>query len=347
MSRETRFLNACRQKDVDKTPVWLMRQAGRYMPEYRKLRESYSLLELIKSPRLATEITMQPINAFELDAAIIFSDILPVLDGMGLELEFVKGDGPRFLKPIRTNTDIQALHEPPATEIMHFTLDAIRLVRQELNGLVPLIGFSGAPFTLASYAIEGESSRSFSRVKACLKDNEKGWHMLMEKLSRVITDYLKSQIESGAQAVQLFDSWVGTLTRDEFCTFALPYINSIITDVKDSYNDIPFIYFGTNTSPFLQDLRDTRADIIGIDWRIDISDAWSILGNDFCIQGNLDPKTLLTNSSEIERQTIKILEQTKMKKGFIFNLGHGIIKETPVQNVADLVKFVHDYGRSS
>ncbi len=347
MSRATRLLNACRQRDVDTAPIWLMRQAGRYMPEYRKLRDSYSLLDLIKTPSLATEVTLQPINAFDLDAAIIFSDILPLLDGMGLELEFIKGDGPRFSNPIRTDDDIHSLAEPPAAEIMQFTLEAIKLVRQELDGLVPLIGFSGAPFTLASYAIEGQSSRSFSRVKACLRDNHRGWRILMEKLSRIIADYLKSQIQSGAQIVQLFDSWVEALSPDEFRTFALPYINFIINDVKNTYSDIPLIYFGTNTAPFLHDLKDINADVIGVDWRIDIDEAWTILGDHFSIQGNLDPKILLTNPSEIEIHTRRILEQTNMKKGYIFNLGHGIIKETPVENVSALINFVHDHGRSS
>ena len=343
MSQTNRFLRACRRQTVDRTPVWLMRQAGRYMSEYRALRERYTILELIKTPDLATEVTMQPIKAFNLDAAIIFADILPLLQGMGLDLEFVKGEGPIIHNPLRRAADIEALHVRPAKETLGFTLTAIKQVRQELAGAVPLIGFSGAPFTLASYAIEGGSSRNYQRTKSLMYREPEVWHMLMSKLGQVVGDYLQAQAAAGAQAVQLFDSWVGALSPADYEAYVLPYSKQTIDAVKHG-SDIPTLHFGTGTAGLLPLIKAAGSDVVGVDWRIDLAEAWDRLGDDVAVQGNLDPLVVVAGPiSEIQRQTGRVLDSVKGRPGHIFNLGHGILKETPVEHVAALIDFVHDY----
>ena len=341
----TRFLDACHGKPVDATPIWLMRQAGRYMPEYRKLRETYGILDLIKTPQLAVEVTMQPINAFDLDAAIIFADILPLLEGMGLELEFIKGTGPVIHNPIRQTADIEQLHEPDPRESLSFTLEAIKLARQALAGKVPLIGFSGAPFTLACYAIEGGASRNFTRAKTLMYEQPKAWHQLMEKLTILVGDYLFVQAQAGAQVLQVFDSWVGALSPDDYREFVMPYSARAICRAQESM--CPVIHFGTNTSGILPLIKESGGDVIGVDWRIDISEARQILGQDVVLQGNLDPVQLFAPVPVLKDRAKTILDKMVDDPAYIFNLGHGVLPETPVAHVAELINFVHNYTSKS
>lgn len=337
-----RFLRACRRQSTDATPIWLMRQAGRYMAEYRELRQKYSILEIIKTPELACEVTLQPLDAFDLDAAIIFADILPPLEGMGLVLEFVKGQGPVIHNPVRTRADVEAMKTPPPQESLGFTLDAIKLVRQEVDkrGL-PLIGFSGAPFTIASYAIEGGSSRHYLKAKGIMMGEPETWQALMEKLAKVVGEYLLAQAQSGAQVLQLFDSWAGALSPDDYRQHVLPYSRRAIEIAAAA--GVPIIHFGTGTSGILELLREAGGDVIGVDWRIDLDTAWQRLGEDVAVQGNLDPAALFAPWPELKKRTKQVLDRAAGRPGHIFNLGHGILPQTPVENVRRLVDFVHEY----
>lgn len=335
-----RFLRACRREPVDATPIWLMRQAGRYMAEYRKLRERWGILDLISQPELACEVTLQPINAFDLDAAIIFADILPPLQGMGLSLEFVKGEGPLIHNPVRESADIDRLCTPSAEESLPFTLEAIRLARQELDsGGLPLIGFSGAPFTLASYAVEGGPSKNLARVKALMMNDPVSWDTLMTKLSDVAGDYLLAQTRSGAHALQLFDSWCGELSPSDYRRFVLPYTQRTIAKAREA--GVPIIHFGVGTAGLLGMIRESGADVIGIDWRITLREARTIIGQDVPFQGNLDPIALLATWQALEERAQLVLDDAGGAPGHIFNLGHGILPQTPVDNVKRLVEFVH------
>ena len=338
-----RFLRACRCEPVDATPVWLMRQAGRYMAEYRALRAKYGILEIIKTPELACEVTMQPISAFDLDAAIIFADILPPLEGMGLNLEFMKGEGPVIHNPIRTRADVEALRVPDPRESLSFTLEAIKLTRERLAASgIPLIGFSGAPFTLASYAIEGGSSRSYVLTKGLMMGDAPTWHLLMEKLSEVVGNYLLAQAGAGAQVLQFFDSWVGALSPADYREYILPHSRHAIEIAKQG--NVPIIHFGTNTSGMLDLIQEAGGDIIGVDWHIDLDRAWQMLRPGTAVQGNLDPVTLLAPWPEIQKRTQEILDRVAGRPGHVFNLGHGILPNTPVDNVRRLVDFVHEYS---
>lgn len=341
-----RFLRACRREYVDRTPVWFMRQAGRYMPEYREIRARHGFLEMVKTPEIAAEITLQPIKAFEVDAAIIYADILPPLEGLGLQLTYEKGEGPVIHNPLHTHADVEALRDADPRETVSYTLDAIKLVQRELNGRVPLIGFSGAPFTLASYAIEGGGSREYRRTKQLMYREPETWHLLMRKLTKLITDYAQAQLEAGADAIQLFDSWVGALAPNDFAEYVLPYIQQIIASVQayrrpNSMQAAPVIYFGTGTAGLFGQIRQCGADVIGVDWRIPLDDAWAQIGPGFAIQGNLDPHVLFAPWPEIQRRADDILHRAAGRPGHIFNLGHGILTETPVENVARLAEYVH------
>lgn len=342
IAETSRLLQACRHEKTDTTPIWLMRQAGRYMPEYRQLREKYSILEIIKTPELACEVTLQPIKAFDVDAGIIFADILPPLEGMGLQLDFVKGEGPVIYNPVRTAEDVAQLQIPPPEESLWFTLEAIKLTRAELDqrGL-PLIGFSGAPYTLAAYAVEGEGSHNHQVVKRLMMSDPPTWHALMEKLSEVVGQYLLAQAYAGAQVLQLFDSWVGQLSPEDYRQNVMPYTHRAIEIARQA--DVPIIHFGTDTNGMLELLRDAGGDMIGVDWRIDLDTAWSRLGDGVGIQGNLDPIALLAPWEELQKRAQKILDQAGGRAGYIFNLGHGILPNTPVDNVKRLVDFVHEY----
>jgi uroporphyrinogen decarboxylase len=343
-SSDSRFLRACRRQTVDATPIWLMRQAGRYMIEYRTLREKYTILEIIKTPELAVEVTMQPINAFDLDAAIIFADILPPLEGMGLNLEFVKGEGPLIHNPVRTPADVDALRTPAPEEALWFTLEAIRLARQELDPRgIPLIGFSGAPFTVASYAIEGGSSRNYVHAKGMMMGDPETWHKMMDKLATVVGEYLRAQAQAGAQALQVFDSWIGALSPDDYRQHVLPYSRRAIEIASEA--GVPIIHFGTETAGILELIKETGGDVIGVDWRIDLDTAWQRLGDDVAIQGNLDPISLFAPWPELKKRAQRVLDQAGGRPGHIFNLGHGILPQTPVENVRRLVDFVHEYSQ--
>ena len=333
-----RFLKACRREPVDCTPVWFMRQAGRYMAEYRALRAKHSILELCKTPELAAQVTLQPIDRFPLDAAIIFADILLPLEPMGLSLEFAEGEGPVIHNPVRGQADVERLKVIDGGEL-EYVAEAIRQARRALNGRVPLIGFAGAPFTLASYAIEGGSSRNYLLTKQLMYCEPKAWHQLMDKFARVITGYLRRQIKAGAQAVQLFDSWVGCLSVGDYVEYVLPHVQLIFEGLKRE--GVPMIHFGTGTSAMLRQMREAGGDVIGVDWRIHLDDAWATVGHDVAVQGNLDPLTLFAPLHEIERRVADILRRAGGRPGHIFNLGHGILPTTPIEHVAATIDMVH------
>jgi len=336
------FLKACRREKAGFTPVWLMRQAGRYMKEYMAIREKHSFLEMCRNPELACEVTLQPIRAFDIDAAIIFADILLPLDGMGINLEFTKGEGPSISNPVRTRKDIDAVKVIKPEQDVPYLLEAIKMVKRELNGKVPLIGFSGAPFTLASYIIEGEGSKNYINTKKLMYSDSEGWKVLMDKISEVVIVYLEAQIAAGAQVVQLFDSWVGCLGPDDFKKFALPYTKRIIETV--SKKGVPVINFGTNTGTYLDLVTQGGGDVIGVDWKVRLDDAWKTIGYDKAIQGNLDPVVLFGPVSEIRKRVKEIIDMAEGRPGHIFNLGHGIILGTPVDNVRAVVDAVHEFS---
>ena len=333
-----RFLKACRREPVDCTPVWFMRQAGRYMAEYRALRAKHSILELCKTPELAAQVTLQPIDRFPLDAAIIFADILLPLEPMGLSLEFAQGEGPVIHNPVRDQAAVERLNVIDGGEL-EYVAEAIRQARRALNGRVPLIGFAGAPFTLASYAIEGGSSRNYLLTKQLMYCEAKAWHQLMDKFARVITGYLRRQIKAGAQAIQLFDSWVGCLSVGDYVEYVLPHVQLIFEGLKRE--GVPMIHFGTGTSAMLCQMREAGGDVIGVDWRIHLDEAWATVGHDVAVQGNLDPLTLFAPLHEIERRVADILRRAGGRPGHIFNLGHGILPTTPVDHVAATIDMVH------
>jgi uroporphyrinogen decarboxylase len=319
-----------------------MRQAGRYMQEYRTLRTQYSLLEICRTPDLATEVTLQPIRRLEVDAAILFSDLLLPLAPMGLPFDFIKGEGPQIERPIDGPGDIERLRVFEPRQALGYVLDAVRQIQQELDGRVPLIGFAGAPFTLASYAIEGGHSNNFAKTKALMYGHPDDWHRLCEKLSRVVADFLVAQVEAGVDAVQVFDSWVGALDASDYREFALPHTRVIFDAIGKR---VPTIHFGTGTSTILEELRDAGGDVIGVDWRIPIDEAWERIGSTHAVQGNLDPTLLLGPPARMMQQTDAVLRRTGGRPGHIFNLGHGILPSTPVEHVQMLAHYVHTASR--
>ena len=340
----TRFLNACRRQPVDATPVWFMRQAGRYMPEYRALRERHSLLELCREPELATQVTMQPVNRIDLDAAILFSDLLLPLEPMGLPFDFIKGEGPAIETPIRTTADIDKLKTFEPRESLSHVLQAIRLIQRELAGRIPLIGFAGAPFTLASYAIEGGHSNNFALTKALMYGHPEAWHRLCGKFAAIIGDYMVAQIEAGVDVVQIFDSWVGALSPADYREFVLPHTRTIFDAIGGR---VPTIHFGTGTSTFLGDLREAGGDVIGADWRIPLDEAWSRIGYDRGVQGNLDPTLLLGPTDRLLAAADDVLRRAEGRPGHIFNLGHGILPMTNLERVQRLAEHVHARSRTA
>jgi uroporphyrinogen decarboxylase len=341
MEINSRFLQACRREIVDATPVWFMRQAGRYMPEYRAIREKYTLIEICQHPEIAAEVTLQPVRALGVDAAILFADILLPAIPLGLGLEFAKGEGPVIGSPIRTIEDVRAMKPFNAESDLGYVMDTIRILRGELNG-IPLIGFCGAPFTVASYLIEGGSSREFLKTKTMMYSEKQTWHALMEKLSGILADYLVAQIRAGAQAVQVFDSWVGTLSPSDYEIFVLPYSQKVLKAAQAM--KVPVIHFGTNTTTLLPLMKRAGGDVIGLDWRIPLDEGWSLLGSDIAVQGNLDPALLFAPRSEIKTRVHDILRRANGRPGHIFNLGHGILQHTPVGNVKAVVDMVHEYS---
>jgi len=324
------------------TPVWFMRQAGRYMDEYRALRQRYSLLEICRTPDLATEVTLQPVRRLSVDAAIIFSDLLLPLDPLGLPFDFIKGEGPQIERPIETPADIDRLRPFEPRDALSHVLDAIRQVQEELDGHVPLIGFAGAPFTLASYAIEGGHSNNFAKTKSLMYAHPDAWHRLCETLSAVVGDFLLAQIEAGVDALQVFDSWVGALDASDYREFVLPHTRAIFDRIGGR---VPTIHFGTGTATILEELRDAGGDVIGVDWRIPLDEAWARIGHDRAVQGNLDPTLLLGPPARMFQQTDALLGRVGGRAGHIFNLGHGILPSTPVEHVQMLAHYVHTASR--
>jgi len=342
MDRSTIFLKACQQKPTKYTPVWIMRQAGRYMKEYRAIRGKVPFLAMCKTPELAAEVTLQPVEKLGIDAAIIFADILLPLEPMGINLEFAEGEGPVIHNPIENENDIDQLRTIKPEEDLPFVLEAIKKVRREIEGKVPLIGFSGSPFTLASYMIEGGHSRNFIKTKRLMYNNPPAWHLLMEKISQVVVSYLNAQINAGVQAIQLFDSWVGCLSPHDYEEYVLPHSRSIFKQVKKG---IPAIHFAADSSSLLELLRQAGGDVIGVDWRIDIGTAWRRLEYKVGVQGNLDPAALFAPVPVIRNKVKKVLQSAANRSGHIFNLGHGILPQTPVENVIALVEAVHELSQ--
>jgi uroporphyrinogen decarboxylase len=333
------FLRACRREKTLYTPVWLMRQAGRYMPEYRALRERVPFLTLCKTPDLAAQVTVEAVERLGVDAAILFADILLILEPMGVGLEFSKGDGPVIHRPVRSGADVDRLVERPPSETVPFVLEAVRKARAGLPVHVPLIGFSGAPFTVASYLIEGGSSRNYIETKRLMYQDPGAWRALIELLVRIITAYVNGQIAAGAQAVQFFDSWIGCLSPADYRTFILPHMQSLFASITPG---VPLIHFGTDTSGLLELMAEAGGDVIGVDWRIDLDVAWQRIGYDRAVQGNLDPVTLFASRTELRKQIKRVLQEAAGRPGHIFNLGHGILPQTPVDNVVALVEMVHE-----
>lgn len=337
-----RFIRACRRQPVDRTPVWFMRQAGRYMAEYQAIRKNHSILDVCKIPELAAEVTLQPIERFPLDAAIIFADILLPLEPMGLNLSFVEEKGPVIANPVRTSDDVARLKVVDG-DAFRFSHEAMTQTLERLAGRVPLIGFAGGPFTLASYAIEGGSSRNYLTTKQFMYSQPKHWHALLEKFSDVVTNYLLVQIRAGAQAIQLFDSWVGCLAPNDYEEYALPHVTRIIDRLRSE--GLPIIYFGTGTSTILSLMKKAGSDVVGLDWHVHLDEAWARIGHDVAVQGNLDPVVLFAPVEEIDRRVKDILDRAGQRPGHIFNLGHGILPQTPLEHVDAALAAVHKYGQ--
>jgi uroporphyrinogen decarboxylase len=326
---------------VDTTPVWFMRQAGRYMPEYRAIREKHNLLEICQQPELAAEVTLQPVQALGVDAAILFADILLPAIPLGVGLEFAKGEGPVLIHPVRNMDDVQGLRPVDPESDLEYIMKTIRILRHSL-GSVPLIGFCGAPFTFASYLIEGKSSRDFLRTKTMMYSAPGTWHALMQKLSNVLADYLAAQVRAGAQAVQMFDSWLGALSPQDYLEFVEPYSQRVLRAAEAS--GVPVIHFGTCTSTLLAAMKGAGGTVLGLDWRVPLRDGWKLVGPEVGIQGNLDPAVLFAPPGEIKRRVHEILAEADGRPGHIFNLGHGILPGTPVDNVRFVVDIVHEYS---
>src|SRR5213082_2065315 len=338
---QSRFVKACKAQPVDRTPVWFMRQAGRYMPEYRAVRKQYSLIEICKKPEVAAEITITAAEALGVDAAIIFADLLLPLEVMGLPFDFSAGEGPVIEKPVRDAKDIERLKTDRAAEL-GYVAESVRLVVRHFGTRLPVIGFCGAPFTLASYMIEGRGSRTYVETKRLMYSDPEAWDELMRRISRVLVQYAAEQVGAGADALQVFDSWVGCLSPADFTRFVLPHTKALVAELKAT--GAPIIYFGTDTATLLPSIKQTRAEVIGIDWRMPVDDAFELLGDNFAVQGNLDPAALFASEAEVRRQARDVLDRASGRAGHVFNLGHGILPETPVENVIALVEEVHAYS---
>ena len=336
------FMRACRRQPTDRIPIWLMRQAGRYLPEYRAIRAGTTFLDLCKNPALSAEVMIRTVERLDVDAAIIFSDLLPILEPMGFDLEFAQGEGPLIHNPVRESSDVDRVLELDSVAALDFVMETVRLTRAGLPAHIPLIGFAGAPFTLASYAIEGGSSRSFLHTKTLMYRDPGAWHALASRLARAVARYLNAQIMAGAQAVQLFDSWVGCLSPADYRTFVLPYTREVIGQLPLG---VPVIHFATGNPSLLPLLSEAGGDVIGLDWRIDLDTGWRLAGHDRAVQGNLDPAVLLADRDEIFRRAKAIVDQAEGRPGHIFNLGHGVLPQTPPDNARALVDYVHSLKR--
>jgi uroporphyrinogen decarboxylase len=337
---ESRFVKACKSQPVDRTPVWFMRQAGRYMPEYRAVRKQYSLIEICKRPEVAADVTITAAEALNVDAAIIFADLLLPLEVMGLGFHFSPGEGPVIEKPIRDPADISRLRTDRASDL-GYVAESVRLVCKHFGSKLPVIGFCGAPFTLASYMIEGGSSRNYVNTKKMMYSSTRAWDELIGKLVSVVSEYAAEQVRAGADVIQIFDSWVGCLTVDDYCHYVLPRTTELVKSLHKS--GVPIIYFGTDSATLLPSMKQTGAEVIGLDWRIPLDEGWKSVGSG-AVQGNLDPVLLFADWKEIQPRAEEILRRAASRPGHIFNLGHGILPETPVENVKALAKFVQEYA---
>jgi uroporphyrinogen decarboxylase len=333
------FLRACRRQPTPFTPIWLMRQAGRYMAEYREVRARFSFLELCHHPQAAAEVTVTAVERLGVDAAIIFADILLLLEPLGVGLSFAAGDGPTLARPLRTPADLDRLQRYDVDDALAYVGEAVRAARAGLAGRVPLIGFAGAPFTLASYLIEGGGSRNYVHTKSFMYHHPAAWHALLDRLAQLINPYLRMQIAAGADALQVFDSWVGCLSPDDYREYVLPHSKRALEGLSAL---APLIHFGTGTNGLFPLLREAGGDVIGVDWRIDLDTAWQSIGHDRAVQGNLDPVALFASPADIRRRAAAILQRAGGRPGHIFNLGHGILPQTPVDHVRALVDAVHE-----
>ncbi len=338
--RDAPFLRACRREPTGVTPIWLLRQAGRYMPEYRAVRAKVGFLDLCKDPGLAAEVTVTAAEILRVDAAILFADILLILEPLGFDLEFAKGEGPVIHNPVRVAADVDRVRPLESPEPLDYVYRAVRAIRAALNPATPLIGFAGAPFTLACYAIEGGGSRHYDKAKTFMYRDPGAWDALMARLVDATALYLNAQAEAGAQVLQLFDSWVGNLGPEDYARFVQPHMRRLFGLLDPA---VPAIHFGTDTGSLLTRQRDAGGEVIGLDWRVDLGMAWDLLGPNVAVQGNLDPIVLFAPIPEIRRQARRILEEAAGRPGHIFNLGHGILPTTPVDHVKALVDFVHEY----
>ncbi len=336
--KDSVFMKACRRKQTPYTPVWIMRQAGRYQREYLKIRKKVTMLELCKTPEVAAEVTLMAVDRLGVDAAIIFADILLVTEPMGLNLEFVKGEGPVIHDIIRTREHVDRLNDPDVNDLS-YVFDAIKITRRALRPDIALIGFAGAPFTIASYMIEGGKSSNYAKTKTMMYRDEVAWHSLMDRLTKVLGEYLNGQIAAGADAVQVFDSWVGCLSPDDYRHFVMPHVKRLIDGLDKS---APVIHFSTGNPALLPLMKEAGGDVIGLDWRVDLAEAWSMLGDDVAVMGNMDPIVLYTSPEEIRAQVQAILDKAGGRPGHIFNLGHGILPDMPPEHVAELVDAVHE-----
>jgi uroporphyrinogen decarboxylase len=331
------MMRACRLEPVERTPVWLMRQAGRYLPEYRAVRAKVGFMELCKSPRLSAEVMLATVQRLGVDAAIIFSDLLPILEPMGLDLEFAAGEGPVIHNPVREAADVHRVRELDDVGHLGYVMDVVRATRAGLDDSIPVIGFAGAPFTLAGYCIEGGTSKAWLHTKSLMYRHESAWHDLMARIARAVSRYLVAQLDAGAQIVQLFDSWVGCLGPDDYRRYVLPHSRAAIAEAAKR---APVIHFATGNPALLPLLREAGGSVIGIDWRIDLDAGWDLVGHDRAVQGNLEPAVLLADRDTVRRRTREVLDRAGGRPGHIFNLGHGVLPQTPVENVLELIAAV-------
>jgi uroporphyrinogen decarboxylase len=339
---ESRFVKACRAQSVDRTPVWFMRQAGRYMAEYRAVRKQYSLIEICKKPEIAAGVTITAAEALGVDAAIIFADLLLPLEVMGLPFHFSPGEGPVIEKPVRDQQDVARLRTDRASDLGYVS-ESVRLVCKHFGTRLPVIGFCGAPFTLASYMIEGGGSRNYLHTKKMMYSSPAAWDQLLGKLTAVVADYALEQVRAGADALQVFDSWVGCLSVEDYRGYVLPRTTELVKKLQES--GVPVIYFGTDSATLLRSMKQTGAEVIGLDWRIPLDEGWRSIGHDRAVQGNLDPVLLFADWKELRSRASDILQRAGGRAGHIFNLGHGILPETPVENVKALARFVQEHSQ--
>jgi len=331
------LMRACRREPVERTPVWLMRQAGRYLPEYRAVRERVSFMELCTTPRLAAEVMIATVHRLGVDAAIIFSDLLPILQPMGMDLEFTAGEGPVIHNPVREAADVGRIRELDDVGRVGYVMDVVAATRAGLDDSIPVIGFAGAPFTLAGYCIEGGTSKSWQATKTFMLRHESAWHDLMARIARAVSRYLVAQLDSGAQVVQLFDSWVGCLGPDDYRRYVLPHSRAALAEAAKR---APVIHFATGNPALLPLLAEAGGSVIGVDWRIGLAAAWDMIGHDLAVQGNLDPVVLLADRDTVRQRVREVLDSAGGRPGHIFNLGHGILPQTPVENVLELIAAV-------